>query len=688
MADTGGIALAVSNRAGASARRRRNYPRWRAVTLSLVYVVFGIHIIHWQVSGKTLAPLELNEVMYTLELGIITAGFLFMSALVLGTLVFGRFFCSWACHIMVLQDLCAWLLSKVGIRAKPVRSRLLLWVPALTAFYMFIWPQIARAWASRALPTFHVATDRQGWASFVTDNFWRNLPGPGVIAMTFVICGFLIVYLLGSRTFCTYVCPYGAIFALADRFSPGRILVNDSCRQCGRCTGACKSGVRVHEEINRHGMVVNPACLKDLDCVSVCPNSALRYGFSKPALFRSDTGLGRFGLPYEFSWAEELLAAAVFVFVLLSFRGLYGQVPFLLSLALGIIAGHLAIVAARLLRKPAVRLANIQLKRIGRLTCAGRIGAGVLGLSGLFTLHSGFVRWHEYSGLREVRAMEGAVVDDRQELARAALGHLSLADRWGLLVNQRVQRSLIRAAAELSDPATLDRHAVKFLKRYPNDGRVRLTLGRSYVRQGRSSQAQEQFEWIVERAGYASESQSDLVAAAHEELGAMAGRRADFAAAARHLRESIALVPDRATVYADLGSALAELGEYEFGMDCLREALRLDPNLAKANYNLGTLLAMSGRPGEAVPYHKRALVAAPDDADLLNNLGSALLQDGQPGEAEEYLRRAVKRQPTHAHAHFNLAVVLESQHRSNEALSHLQLAAKLDPRYAQFLGPP
>ena len=100
-------------------------------------MVFTIHIIHWKLTGRTLAPLELNEVMYTLELGIITAGFLFMCFLVLGTLIFGRFFCSWACHIMVLQDLCAWLLRKFGIRQKPVRSRLLLFVPPLTAFYMF-----------------------------------------------------------------------------------------------------------------------------------------------------------------------------------------------------------------------------------------------------------------------------------------------------------------------------------------------------------------------------------------------------------------------------------------------------------------------------------------------------------------------------------------------------------------------
>jgi hypothetical protein len=43
----------------------------------------AVHIVHWRIAGKTLAPLELNEVMYTFELGIVTAGFLFMAAVLL-----------------------------------------------------------------------------------------------------------------------------------------------------------------------------------------------------------------------------------------------------------------------------------------------------------------------------------------------------------------------------------------------------------------------------------------------------------------------------------------------------------------------------------------------------------------------------------------------------------------------------
>lgn len=109
-----------------------------------VYVLMTLHWAHWHFTGKSLAPLELNEVMHTLELGIITAGFLFMCLATLSVLIFGRFFCSWGCHILALEDGSAWLLGRIGIRPKLIRSRVLLLVPAGAMGYMFLWPQAKR----------------------------------------------------------------------------------------------------------------------------------------------------------------------------------------------------------------------------------------------------------------------------------------------------------------------------------------------------------------------------------------------------------------------------------------------------------------------------------------------------------------------------------------------------------------
>ncbi|MFQ5424391.1 MAG: tetratricopeptide repeat protein [Phycisphaerae bacterium] len=681
-------ALPILDEAGAAPRPRRNFGRWRALTLSLVYLAFAAHIIHWKLSGKTLAPLELNEVMYTLELGIITAGFLFMCFLVLGTSIFGRFFCSWACHILVLQDFCAWLLSKLGIRRKPIRSRLLLLVPVFTALYMFIWPQFVRAWRSRAIPEFHFQTDAEGWASFLTNNFWRNLPSAPIIIVTFMVCGFLIVYLLGSRTFCTYVCPYGAVFALADRFAIGRIRSNDKCEQCGTCTAACTSGIRVHDELRLHGTVVNPACMKDLDCVSACPHDALHYGFTAPALFKSFKSGGRFGrLPYDFTWGEDALMGVMFLIGLLTFRGLYGRVPFLLSLAVGGILGYLAVLTVRLWTRSDVVLALRGLKHGGQWTHAGRVYVAGVALLAVFIGHSAFVHYHEYRGLRQTLALAGVAPGSaRDEQASAAYAHLATADRWGLLHNERVEADLMNVSLKLGRFDEVGKFAARLLKSYPGNGDIRVRLGKAYAAQGRSADARREFERVITQESATPDEPSPALASAHHALGELFAEQGSAAAAMGHLRAAVKLDPDRAAVHAELGSILADTGQLDAAVASLREALRLDPHLGKAQYNLGTILAHMGRFDEAIPCYWSALETLSDDTDLHNNLGFALMRTGRIEECRKQFLRAVALDPNNANAHFNLAAMLASQQRLSEAEEHYRIAARLDPRYAKLLA--
>ena len=365
--------------------RPSTYSRWRAATLALVYVLMAAHFVHWKVSGKTLAPLEVHEVMYTLELGVITAGFLLMAAAFISAAIFGRFFCSWGCHLLAIEDLSAWILKKLRIRPRPVRSRFLLLVPIGAMFYMIVWPQVARLivhlWPSTVTvlgsrPEFQlrVISDAEGWASFVTTDFWRNLPGPWIGLATLLICGFAVIYVLGSRSFCTYACPYGVIFGFLDRFAPGRLVLRGDCTGCGHCTAVCSTGLRVHEEVARFGKVVSPGCLKDLDCVSACPTEGLRFGWTRPAWFSSWSRRGRRPIRYSFSLGEEIAMALVVVASLLIFRGLYARVPFLMTLGIGVALAGFSILVWRLATRSDLHVHRFALKRSGRLT---RTGMGV-----------------------------------------------------------------------------------------------------------------------------------------------------------------------------------------------------------------------------------------------------------------------------------------------------------------------
>ena len=94
--------------------------RWRAVALIGVHLAIGAHILHWQSSGRTLSPLEPSEAHEFFTLGVVNTGFLLLVGLIFTTLIFGRWFCGWACHVVALQDLCGWLLTRMGLKPRPL----------------------------------------------------------------------------------------------------------------------------------------------------------------------------------------------------------------------------------------------------------------------------------------------------------------------------------------------------------------------------------------------------------------------------------------------------------------------------------------------------------------------------------------------------------------------------------------
>src|SRR6185369_1414497 len=210
---------------GASRVAKSRTSKWRAAVLIAVQLAFVAHATHYLVAGRTLSPVEPSESMYTLELGRVNAGFIFFLLAILSTVAFGRFFCGWGCHIVAVQDLCAWMMRKIGIRPQPFRSRLLLLAPFTVAAYMFAWPAFKRVVLGMG-PAFPGFSNH-----LVTTGFWQTFPGPVFAVLTLVTCGFLAVYLLGAKGFCTYGCPYGAIFVVADKLSPTRIVVNEGCQQ-------------------------------------------------------------------------------------------------------------------------------------------------------------------------------------------------------------------------------------------------------------------------------------------------------------------------------------------------------------------------------------------------------------------------------------------------------------------------
>lgn len=403
---------------GKSSAPRSTMGKWRAGVLIAVHLAFVAHLIQWMRSDakdgvrNTISPLEPSESMSTIELGQVNAGFIVFCVGILATLVLGRWFCGWLCHMVAVQDLCSWMMKKIGVHPKPWRSRLLVWAPLVLALYMFVWPTFRRLVLARLFGELTVLPDGRevylikgglgeffgevipwpagGFEShFLVEDFWATFPSIYIAIPSILVCGFAIVYFLGSKGFCTYGCPYGGFFGPVDRLATARIRVTDDCHQCGHCTAVCTSNVRVSDEVRDYGMVVDPGCMKCLDCVSACPNDALYVGFGKPALFSSprvsDEQMAKTkakkAARYDLTLGEEVAMGVVMLVLTLAYRGLYfGSVPMLMAMGLSSIATFMVYKTWRLARDANVRGPFWQLKKGGRLTLVGAAFAAVTGL--------------------------------------------------------------------------------------------------------------------------------------------------------------------------------------------------------------------------------------------------------------------------------------------------------------------
>ncbi|MEM8757336.1 MAG: 4Fe-4S binding protein, partial [Planctomycetota bacterium] len=443
----GNVSLPVLESTDGAKRPRSKRGVWRAAVLIGVHIVFAIHITQWLIVGSTLSPVEPSESMQTLEFGAINTGFVFFVLAILSTFLFGRFLCGWGCHVVALQDLCGWMMKKLGTRPKPFRSRLLVWAPLAFGLYMFVWPTFKRTVLFPVMGA--VGLERPVWlrdvpelrgfhAELIVTDFWATFPPWFVAIPFFLVIGFVAVYLLGAKGFCTYGCPYGGIFAPTDLASPAKIKVNDNCDASGHCTAVCTSNVRVHEEVRDFGMVVDPGCMKCLDCVSACPTDALSFGYAAPALIakpRNKEAAARVAKKrknpkrFDLSIREELALAVVFVLVFLGYRGFLNHVPMLMAAGIAGIGAFLAWKLWSLVAKPNVRLQRLQLKADGRV----RVSGVVLGLIAVGVLAGAAwggvvnsLRWSAHLEHERIRVPLAVVL--RPEYA-AAPRHAMHADR-------------------------------------------------------------------------------------------------------------------------------------------------------------------------------------------------------------------------------------------------------------------
>jgi Flp pilus assembly protein TadD len=144
------------------------------------------------------------------------------------------------------------------------------------------------------------------------------------------------------------------------------------------------------------------------------------------------------------------------------------------------------------------------------------------------------------------------------------------------------------------------------------------------------------------------------------------------------LRVAVALDPDLARGWINLGVALRRTGDAGGAEAAYRKALELDPEAVSAYENLASLLRLRGRPQEA-----EELVALTGKLGSRNpynllNLGDLSLAHGRLDEAHRFYRRALRLYGGNAEPYAALGIWANASGKAREARKWFKKAIALD----------
>lgn len=152
--------------------------------------------------------------------------------------------------------------------------------------------------------------------------------------------------------------------------------------------------------------------------------------------------------------------------------------------------------------------------------------------------------------------------------------------------------------------------------------------------------------------------------------------------AEEYLRKAIALQPDNAELYNNMGLVLQGMGKIDEAVEHFQKAISLNPNLADAHYNLGNIFREKGDIDKAIDCYQKAIQLDNENYDAYVNLGIALKERGDLDEAIMSYQKALNLNPENADAYVNLSIVLKEKGHLQEAINSCNKALNFDPENA------
>ena len=163
----------------------------------------------------------------------------------------------------------------------------------------------------------------------------------------------------------------------------------------------------------------------------------------------------------------------------------------------------------------------------------------------------------------------------------------------------------------------------------------------------------------------------------HIQAGISADKAGHHSVAIAEFQKGIALAPDVAASYVDLGTVYMEQNHYAAAIPPLKKAIQLQPDIAGAQEMLGYALLFQGYASQAIPHFQAG--------DVKEGLGIAQLETGDLTSAIQNLHVALQQHPDNPDILFYLsrAAGLLSKQAGDTLLSTLPNSARAHQAMAE-----
>ena len=151
----------------------------------------------------------------------------------------------------------------------------------------------------------------------------------------------------------------------------------------------------------------------------------------------------------------------------------------------------------------------------------------------------------------------------------------------------------------------------------------------------------------------------------------------EFSQAEYKFKQSLQLIPDRASTLTNLSATQLKLKKYSEAMATAKKAILIENTNIEAYLNLGLIEKEFKKFASAANFFDKALSLKPDYHEAWSNKGNVLNELKRYNEAISHYDKALSLKPDYAEAWSNKGNALNELKRYNEAISHYDKALSI-----------